>query len=258
MRNCFMGSIVAVVTVLALAPVLLAQTSNQPGGTKAQPTDLTGVWGSPAWGNETRMSPAELARQASQERERPPLPMQKWAEEKFIYNADPNRMGTRGRIELDTRNRCFPPNPIQIMSDSNPFEIILAPKRLLIFSETNREVRQIWLDGRGHPDDLELSWMGHSIGKWDGDTLVVDTVGITDRGWLDGAGHIHTDALHIVERFRRADRDTLEIDVTFEDAKAYTKPWTQKIIRKWRADWEITPSVQCDERYKMGIYGDTY
>ena len=260
MRNRFMGALVAMAAVLVFSPVILAQTPARPGpgAAKAQTPDLTGVWGSASWGNETPMTAAELKNQASREREKPPLPMQKWAEEKYIYNNDPERAGTRGRIELDPWNRCFPLSPPRMMTTPNPFEIIYAPKRVLIFFETDRDVRQVWTDGREHPKDLEPSWLGHSIGKWDGDTLVVDTVGITDRGWLDGAGHIHTDALHIVERFRRVDHDTLEIDMTLDDPKAYTKPWTEKVVRKLRPDWEITPSITCDERYKMGIYGDTF
>ena len=68
--------------------------------------------------------------------------------------------------------------------------------------------------------------MGHSVGKWEGDTLVVDTIGLTEKSWLDRAGHPHSDALHIIERIRRVDHETLKFDLTFQDANAFTRPWT--------------------------------
>ena len=99
--------------------------------------------------------------------------------------------------------------------------------------ENNHWVRQIWMDGRAHPTDRAPNWMGHSIGKWDGDTLVVDLVGLNDLTWLDASGRPHSDALHVVERYRRIGHDTLEIELTFDDPKAYTKPWTGKQSSSW-------------------------
>jgi len=90
--------------------------------------------------------------------------------------------------------------------------------------------------------------MGHSIGKWDGDTLVIDTVNLKDRNLLDGQGHVHSDALHIVERLKRVAADTLEDEITFDDPKAYTKPWTAKAILKLHPKWEIGEDVICEDR----------
>ena len=89
--------------------------------------------------------------------------------------------------------------------------------------------------------------MGHSIGKWDGDTLVVDTVGLNDKTWLDGLGHPHSDALHLVERIRRVDHATLQFDLTFDDPKAYTKPWMGKQVFKLRPGWEIPEHIICED-----------
>ena len=252
MGNRLLDTIAAGVAVLVFSHVLLAQTPARPGpgAAKAQTPDLTGVWGAPDWDSDPDVhSPPPAVVEANRE----PIPYQKWAEEKYRYAKDP--FNDRVRIELDPTNRCFPPAPTQLMSNRDPFEIIPTPKRVIIFSEFNREVRQVWMDEQ-HPKDLDPAWMGHSTGKWVGDTLVVDTIGIDDRNsW---GGFVHTDALHVVERFRRVDHDTLEIAMTIEDRKAYTKPWTRKITRKLRPDWKIIPSVLCDERYKVGIYGDTY
>ena len=258
MKSHFVSStaIVVGVFVLAFSSVLFAQTAARVGsGNKpiartpdGQP-DLSGVWGAPDWDSDpTTHAPAAPQNPANRE----PVPYQKWAEEKYRYGKDP--FNDRMRIELDPTNRCFPPPPTQLMSNRDPFEIILTPGRVLLISEFNREVRQIWMNEQ-HPPDLDLSWMGHSVGKWDGDTLVVDTVAVDDRNsW---GGFVHTDALHVVERIRRVDQVTLEIVMTIEDTKAYTKPWTRTIVRKLRPGWRITPSILCDERYKTNIYGDT-
>ena len=81
--------------------------------------------------------------------------------------------------------------------------------------------------------------MGHSIGQWEGDTFVIDTIGFNEETWLDRLGHPHSDALHVVERIRRLDHDTLEYGVTVEDPKAYAAPWTGRMVFKLRSDWEI-------------------
>jgi hypothetical protein len=119
--------------------------------------------------------------------------------------------------------------------------------------ETGNAIRQIWMDGRGHPDDLDPSWMGHAIGHWEGATLVVDTVGLTDKSWLDTAGHPHSDTLHVVERIRRVDHDTLENTLTFDDPKTYTRTWTSTIIYKLRADWSLKEDVACEDKILMDL-----
>ena len=111
-----------------------------------------------------------------------------------------------------------------------PYKIIQTPRLILILYEENSIFRQIFLDGRHPVQDAEPRWMGYSSGRWEGDVLVVDTVGINDKTWLDAMGHPHTENLHTIERFRRRDAGHIEIEVTIDDPKAYTKPisYTQK------------------------------
>src|SRR5262249_52548292 len=123
-----------------------------------------------------------------------------------------------------------------------------------ILYEQDHAIRQIFTDGRDHPKDLDLTWNGHSIGKWDGDTLVVDTIKMREETWLDGAGHAHSDQMRMIERYRRTDRNTLQLDLTLEDPKTFTKPWTRQVVYQWRPDMEIMESVTCDERYRKGIF----
>jgi hypothetical protein len=105
------------------------------------------------------------------------------------------------------------------------------------------------MNEKEHPQDLDPSWLGHSIGRWDGDTLVVDSVGFNDKTWLDGVGHPHTEALHMLEHIRRVDHDTLQDDFTFDDPKAYTKPWTGQYFFRLHPTWKIDEHVACDDRF---------
>jgi hypothetical protein len=107
-----------------------------------------------------------------------------------------------------------------------PFKIVQTPRLIMILYEENTVFRQIFLDGRKPVTDPEPRSMGYSSGKWDRDTLVVDTIGFKDGGWLDGMGHPHSEALHVIERFRRSDAGHLEIETTIDDRKAYAKPIT--------------------------------
>ena len=99
--------------------------------------------------------------------------------------------------------------------------------------------RQIFTDGRAHDTSLGPSWMGDSIGHWDGDTLIVDTVNFNDKTWIDRVGHPHTDALHLVERIRRINHGHLLDDITIEDSKAYSKPWTVHLDFLLRPKWTL-------------------
>jgi hypothetical protein len=125
-------------------------------------------------------------------------------------------------------------------------EIIQIPGRVIMFFEFNHYVRQIYTDGRGHNEDLPPTWMGDSIGRWEGDTLVVDTTGFNDKTSIDRLGHPHSDAMHLVERIRRVDHDTLQDDLTVDDPKAYAKPWTGQQIFQLKPGWEITEYV-CED-----------
>jgi len=175
-----------------------------------------------------------------------------------IYKA--NREGTtspndRGREDLDPYSYCFPPGVTRSMvAHLRPFEIVQLPDRVYILFEVDHWVRRIYMDGRGHSEGWPFGWMGQSIGKWDGDTLVVDTTGLNDRTWMDRGGTPHSDALHVVERMRRVNHDTLEIDFLFDDPKAFTKPWGAKKVYRLRPDWEILEHIACEEYLEIGKF----
>jgi hypothetical protein len=127
----------------------------------------------------------------------------------------------------DLDQRCLPPGVPRIMLLARPFEIVQAANRILFMYEGGAHVwRQVWMDGRAHPEDPNPDWLGHSIGHWEADTLVVDSVGFNDRTWLDDAGLPHTEQLHVIEKFTRADPQTMKYDVTIDDPGAYTHAWT--------------------------------
>jgi hypothetical protein len=106
-----------------------------------------------------------------------------------------------------------------------PFKFIHTPNETLILYEEFVDFRQIFTDGRALPKDPEPAWFGYSVGRWEGGAFIVDTRGFNDKSWLDDDGHPHSDALHTVERFRRPDYGHLTMEITFDDPKAYVKPW---------------------------------
>lgn len=119
---------------------------------------------------------------------------------------------------------CLPSGPVPLLWPGW-FEIIQTPRRLLTLLEADTPgFREAYLDGRTHPNDFGPGWLGHSIGAWEGDTLVIDTVGFHDRGWLDFEGHPHTDRLHVTQRLRRPTLGQLEIQIVIDDSGAYRQP----------------------------------
>jgi hypothetical protein len=123
--------------------------------------------------------------------------------------------------------KCLPYGPTRGLQSSNPFQIIQPPDLFAIITE-HIDYRMIYTDGRGHPQDIldYPEWMGHSIGRWQGDTLVVETIGMREETWLDTAGFEHGDKLRITERFQKTGPDTIRVTVTIDDPVFYTKPFT--------------------------------
>jgi hypothetical protein len=110
-----------------------------------------------------------------------------------------------------------------------PYRLVQTPAMLvMLFEDDIPSHRQVFLDGRSHPKDMDPKWMGHSVGRWEGDTLVIDTVGFDDRSWLTAQGHPHTEKMHVIERFRRPDLGHLQIEFTIDDPGTYAKPWIIK------------------------------
>ena len=176
--------------------------------------------------------------------------MQPWAEEVFNYNRNPENPNGHGRNELDPQIQCIPHGFPRIWTVGRPIEIFHVPGRVIILYERDHQVRQIWMDAQ-HPENYPPGWLGHSIGKWDGDTLVVDTIGLK-AGWVDGAGHPKSDAMHVVEHIRRVNQGTLQVDFTFEDPKVYTKPWTGQRIFQLRPGWSLMEDFLCADPLHKG------
>ena len=158
-----------------------------------------------------------------------PGDIQPWANERYRRNKE--------NAGADSPSmHCLPWGPR--FSTSFDAKIVQNPSEIVILQD-DLSYRQIFLDGRKLPQDPNPSWMGYSIGHWDGDTLVVESTGFNDRTWLDGNGHPHTEALHLTERFRRLNVGHMEVELTIDDPKAYNKPWTLTIPMELMPDTEI-------------------
>lgn len=136
--------------------------------------------------------------------------------------------------------RCEPSGPPQILILPNPWEIVQIPGRVLMFFEQQHIWREIWTDGRPLPKDPDPSWLGTSVGHWEGDTFVVETVGFNDKEWVDLYGNPRTSTTHLTERYRRLNHDTLEQQIIIDDPRVYTKPWVSPPKRhKLEPGWEL-------------------
>jgi len=145
----------------------------------------------------------------------------------------------------DPEANCLPTGVPRIAP--YPWRIVQTDTHVFFLFEGNiHTYRQIFIDGRKHKDDPDPSWFGDSIGKWDGDTLVVDTIGYNDKFWFDFRGHPHTEKLHTIERYTRTDLGTLVNEVTIDDPGAYSKPFTLKFTAQLRPGEELMEYI-CQE-----------
>jgi hypothetical protein len=188
-------------------PNLIAPAPRLPDGKP----DLSGIW--------EPISPKYL-RDLAADLKPGEVPYQPWAKALVDSRAD----GSHAREESDAN--CLPQGIPKIAAAPAPWKIIQSSGTIVILHEAFNLWRQVFMDGRQFADDLNPSWLGYSIGKWDGDTLVVDSKGFNGKTWLDQAGKPTTEAMHVTERYRRKNFGTLEIQITIDDPKAYTKPWT--------------------------------
>jgi hypothetical protein len=150
---------------------------------------------------------------------------------------------------------CMPHGIPDAMMVPGPVKFVQNPGVTFLLYEEFNHFRQVFTDGRDFPGDITPAWFGSSIGKWDGDTFVVDTIGFNDQTWLDDAGHPHTDQLHTIERFRRRDFGHMEMQVTIDDPKAYTKPWTASIQLTFMPDTDMIEDMcdnEKDARHAVG------
>src|SRR6266849_2628581 len=193
--------------------------------------DLSGIW-EPASNKYVQNLAADL---------KPgDVPFQPWAKTLF----DERKTGAHSKE--DQPAHCLPQGVPRINAAPAPWKVVQTPGFIVVVYEAFNLWRQIFLDGRQIAEDAPPTWLGYSTGKWEGDTLVVDTKGFNGKTWLDQAGKPTTDALHVIERFRRKDFGHLDIQITIDDPKAYTKPWTVTEGVHLLTNTEVMESV-CNE-----------
>jgi len=167
-------------------------------------------------------------------------PFQPWAAEAARKYAD--------RPGDDPRAQCLPTG-VTRMHALDLVKFVQTPGLLLALIEgASPAVRQIFLDGRSHPTNLQPTWMGHSVGRWDKDTLVIDTTGFNDKVWLEG-NRPQTEQLHVIERYRRIDRGRMSVEITIDDPGAYTRPWKVRRLLQL-AEGEEIQEYLCNENHK--------
>jgi hypothetical protein len=194
--------------------------------------DLSGLW--------NRMSPKYSRNIAADLKPGEVLP---WAE--ALVN---ERRENLGKGYMNTM--CVPFGPSYVTSaDTTGAEMmkIIQTPSLIVILNPDLTYRQVFMDGRALERDPNPAWMGYSVGRWDGDTLVVESNGYNDRTWLDHDGHPHTEALRMTERYRRRDLGHMDVEITFSDAKAYARSWTVAVRAELAADTEMIEFV-CGER----------
>lgn len=272
MRNGLIASTLLIPVMFAL---FTAGCSNrvETAGEEAAIPDLSGIWEAPhelnpiyakgprfdlcgegACDEVLELHPEQLVITVEEPQMLP------WAEE--IYKAAREEGSQRPQEGADPWfSACTSLSPAALML--SPFiavELRQFPDVVLLLfggtaGEGDHTVRRVYVDGRGHPSNLQPTWMGHSIGRYDGDTLVVDTIGIKGDRWIDLPGHPHTDALHLMERIRRVDQDSLEFEVTIDDPEAYKNSWAKKVVRELaRSDLRFWDEANCEELLQMGTH----
>lgn len=211
---------------IPLIAASIAQSKPIPRTAGGKP-NLNGVWqsgGVSLYGDAADGTAVKYPPPVNPPPKRTPVPYQGWAEAKsktFTSSDDPSL-------------RCLLPGVPRITSEPMPFEIVQTPTQIVIAYESFHAFRIIPINDKlQHPDDLVPTWMGDSVARWEGGTLVVDVTGFNDKTWLSGTGSFHSDQLHVVERFTLNSDDTITYTATVTDPKTLTKPWvTGALLRR--------------------------
>ena len=246
MNDRLTGWVLAAAAVLSLASVTAgAQTGGGQGPPRASDgrPDLSGIWqvvSHAAWNiqdqNAAPGPPAApwLGIPASRGVvEGNDIPYQPWARAKKEENY-------KNRLTLDPETNCYLPGVPRITYMPFPFQVIQTPTSIAILYEYVHAIRNVFLDGRPHPEGAIEWWMGDSRGRWEGDTLVVSVKHFNAETWFDRAGNFHSEDMHLTERYTFVDRDTINYEVTVEDPKVFTRPWTMRMLLYRRKE----PNVQ--------------
>jgi hypothetical protein len=209
----------------------------QPAKTSTQATvpDLSGVWNA----KQNNYDKASYTKGDP--------PMTAWGKEQF--DASKPSQGPRGVPLQETNDmvyKCYSPGMPYIYLQLLPMQIVQTPTEVIELFEYDHSVRHIYLDRSSHPKSLTPTYMGDSIGHYEGDTLVVDTTGLNGKTWLDRVGHPNSDQMHIIEHIRRTTKTNLHVDLTFDDPKSYTRTWTAQMDFQLHPDWHIIEDMCMD------------
>ena len=169
-----------------------------------------------------------------------PLGLEKWKE----LQAD----------KADFNASCLPMGPLRSMNSPYPIQLVSTPGQFVILAEMNNVFYVVPTGGRKHPGDLEPQWNGLSTGRWEGDTLVVETAHFNDKTRLDNQGHPHSCQLKLTQRFTRSDHDHIAYEITVDDPKTYSRPWKNTRTFTLRSDWEVL-EYSCEENNKDVVDG---
>jgi hypothetical protein len=232
MLHTLVISVAVWIAVIAVAPILRAQQPAPPttGATAANQTavaavpDLSGPWvrGQGGFGSSLSLSDPRQAKRGYED----DIPYQPWARAKTLSERTSTGPEAQYYNSTNPQMWCDPVGAPAVYGWPAKTEFVQTPKAVYILYEYGISFRIVWLNGK-HPEDPDPQWWGHSIGWYEnGDTLVVDTVGLNDKVWLDEAGHPQTEQMHMIERYKRVDQDTLRLDLTLDDPGAYTRPWS--------------------------------
>lgn len=220
LRHCFVC--LCLITLAGCWTDMWAQ-----GRQAQQAPDFSGVWVSPFAAGQA-LDSWDLNDPRGKNPEG--LPLTAWGLEKLRAARPP--FGANQTFENTTdpvQKYCDTPGVTRLYLYPWQFTVVQTPETVYILYEFSRVWRSVAIN-REHAKDPDTTWLGDSVGKYEGNALVVDTVGFNDKTWLDHVGHPHSEQLHLIERFRRTDANTLELDVTFDDPKAYTRTWSSKKI----------------------------
>ena len=179
-----------------------------------------------------------------------PEDIQPWAEALFLQRVRDSRKDS-------PLARCLPVS-VPFHNFFNLMRVVQTPALMvLLYESPNSPHRTVFTDGRDLPKDPNPTWLGYSVGRWEGDTLVITTAGLNDRAWLDSAGHPQTESLRITERLRRRDFGHMDFEITIDDPKAFTRPFTIKTERVLAPDTDLLEDVCENERDRALMSGDT-
>jgi len=255
MRNCVVTFVLALVAATVFSSALSAQTAQGPGSAKpaaasapAPAHDLSGVW-------NMHSTPAQRKFTGNTYTAEPPG-MTPWATEKYNGEKPSNGPRTHSLKETDdpVLKECLPPGTPRIYLQPFPFQIVQSSKYILIAYEFDNATRTIYM-GNAPPSPVD-TWMGRSVGHWEGDTLVVDVTSFNDQTWFDRAGNFHSDALHVVERYTPLSPDAIMYEATIEDPAVFTRPWkmSMPLYRRLEKNAQLL-EFKCVEFVEELMYG---